>query len=283
MTLSDTILRLVIGTRIVPTGDDVSGDLHLGRDSSLALTAADVAWRARITSNNGVATIDLEAGTITPNAAPVAQVETATITAAAGATASGNLALTLTSAHVTGSPLAVAVPLVAGVHTTAALIAAACRAVLAATAAVSSQYAVGGTGAAITLTRHLYLDGTNDATLNLAIAAGLGVSAAATSADTTAGVVGASVERLGGDGLDLTGAELPICGNIQALVIYASGGTEGMQFTDGSDSPALVPLYPGQFLAIGGPVPASEAWGIPSTLKTVGQCVIDLIVYGSTT
>lgn len=260
MTLTDTFVRLALGTRIVPDGDDVSGQLQLGRDTTTMFESADIAWRARIISNGGTVTVDFGAGTITPNAASVHQVETATVVAAAGATSSGNLAVTVTAAAVVGSPLAVQVPLVTGTHTTAALIAAAIRTALQAVAAITSQYTVGGTGATVTLTRLPYRDGANDATLNIAIAAGLGVSAAATSANTTAGVAGVTVERLGGNGKDINGAALPACAVNVALAIFngAYGAlnlseagigilspnafmliTGDYMFLDGSDTPAI--------------------------------------------
>lgn len=115
---------------------------------------------------------------------PTTQVETATVVAAGGCTANGNLALTLTGVHITGSPLAVSVPLTTTAHTSDSLIAAAIRTALA-ISAITTRYTVGGAGAAVTLTSKV--PQANDATLNLAIASGLGVEEAAQSASTTPG------------------------------------------------------------------------------------------------
>jgi len=137
--------------------------------------------------------------------AGTAQVETATIVSAGGATSNGNLALVVTAAGLTGSPLTVNVALTTTAHTTAALIAAACRETLAANTTVAALFTVGGSSAAITLTRKptstytvpggtLNLYAANDATLNILIPTALGVTGASTSTNTTAGVASAGVK-----------------------------------------------------------------------------------------
>lgn len=125
-----------------------------------------------------------EAGTAVLYVAGTAQVETATVVAASGATSNGNLTVTITAAGMTGSPLALVVPLTTAMNS-AALVAAEIRAFLE-DAAVLALFTVGGTGATVTLTANSLR--ANDTTLNIAIAAGLGVTAAATSANTTPGV-----------------------------------------------------------------------------------------------
>jgi len=126
-----------------------------------------------------------ESGTPVHYVAGTAQVETATVTAASGATSDGNLTLVVTAAGMTGSPLTVEVP-VTTADDSATLVATAIKAVLNATAAVTSMFVVGGTGATVTLTRNALV--ANDSTLNIAITGELGVTAAASSANTTAGV-----------------------------------------------------------------------------------------------
>lgn len=113
------------------------------------------------------------------------QVETATVTAASGATSDGNLAVTVTSA-LFAADVVLSVALNHTVQTSAALVATAIRAAMNANATITANFTVGGSGASVVLTA--LLPRANDATLNIAIAAGLGVSAAASSADTTAGV-----------------------------------------------------------------------------------------------
>lgn len=153
-----------------------------GNDITLALVnpaTPSAALGVVVTTSAIVVNLATSAGT--------AQVETATVTAAAGATSDGNLAVTVTGAGIAGSPLVVQVPLTLLTHTTAALVADAIRTALGATAAITALYTVGGTGADVSLTKTVAA--ANDATLNIALAGSLGVTAAPTSANTTAGVV----------------------------------------------------------------------------------------------
>ena len=173
-------------------------------------------------------TMNLQTGAITGATTGTAQVETATVVAAAGAS-SGNLAVTVTAAGVTGSPLAFSVALVTGVDTTATLIAAKIRTAFNASAALTALYTVGGTGADITLTRA----GTpvaNDSTLNVAIAAGLGVSAITNSTNTTAGVQPTLAYRIAGqtyDTEDFQGVAIGSASTIIKgfLIVHESGNT----------------------------------------------------------
>ena len=192
-----------------PTKTQVDGSAQIGVGSTvLTLTGATKAYcvSATLASATNTLTIDTATGIATVGTAPVSQVETATIVAAAGATSSGNLAVTVTAAGVTGSPLAIPVALVTGVDTTASLIAAKVRTALGANTALGVLYTVGGSGANITLTRTVAAN--NDATLNIAVAAGLGVSAITSSTDTTAGVGGVKLTNNTGDGKDFEGISL---------------------------------------------------------------------------
>lgn len=113
-----------------------------------------------------------------------AQVETAT--AAGTASTPGNAVLTLTSANLTGSPIAINVALT---NENASAQAAKYRAALRANSTIHKRFVISSTGANIVLTDRIRA--ANDATLNLAIAAGgTGITAAPTSADTTTGVAG---------------------------------------------------------------------------------------------
>ena len=114
----------------------------------------------------------------------VAQVETAT--AAGSVSGDGNAAVVITGAGITGSPITLAVAVLNG--DTPTVWAAKVRAAIAANAAISALYSVGGSTTAIVLTR--ITPAANDATLNIALATGTatGITTAATSADTTAGV-----------------------------------------------------------------------------------------------
>jgi hypothetical protein len=191
------------------TKTNVRNDVEIGvAQTTLNLTGATKAYcvSATLATAGDTLTIDTETGIATIGTAPVSQIETATVVAASGATSSGNLAVTVTAAGVTGSPLAIPVALVTGVDTTASLIAAKVRTALGANAALTALYTVGGTGANITLTRTVAAN--NDATLNIAWAAALGVSALTTSTDTTAGVGGVKLTNNTGDGKDFEGVSL---------------------------------------------------------------------------
>ena len=124
-----------------------------------------------------------------------AQVETATIVAAAGATTAGNLNVTVTSALVTGSPLVVPVALLTS-DNTAAKVATKVRAALNATAAITAHYTVGGTGADYSLTA--LVAAANDTSLNLAHAnsTSVGITASTTSTNSTFGLAPRTVTNL---------------------------------------------------------------------------------------
>ncbi len=115
----------------------------------------------------------------------IPQVETAT--AVGTITGTGNATATVTGYNLTGSPIAVSAAVTSG--DTAATWAGKVRTALAGNAAITALYAVGGASATITLTA---LTGQlNDPTLNIALANGTstGITAAPTSANTTAGVL----------------------------------------------------------------------------------------------
>lgn len=223
-----------------PTKTQVDGSAQIGVGSTvLTLTGATKAYcvSATLASATNTLTIDTATGIATVGTAPVSQVETATIVAAAGATSSGNLAVTVTAAGVTGSPLAIPVALVTGVDTTASLIAAKVRTALGANTALTALYTVGGTGANVTLTRTVAAN--NDATLNIAWAAALGVSALTTSTDTTAGVGGVKLTNNTGDGKDFEGVSLGSMSSFYGFLLkVVSGGVsiahDGTFFTAAS-------------------------------------------------
>lgn len=116
----------------------------------------------------------------------VAQVETAVIVGTI--TGSGNATFTITSALVTGSPLAVSVAVL--VDDTPTLVASKAAATLNATAAVSAHFVASSSAENLILTA--IKAAANDATLNIAYTNGTctGLTPDATSNDTTAGVKG---------------------------------------------------------------------------------------------
>jgi hypothetical protein len=129
------------------------------------------------------------AGALSKAGAPtsgVAQVETATIVGTV--TGDGNATFTITSALVTGSPLAVSVAVLNG--DTATVVATKAAVTLNANAAVSAHYTATSNGADLILTAKKAA--ANDATLNIAFTNGTntGLTPNATSTNTTAGVKG---------------------------------------------------------------------------------------------
>jgi hypothetical protein len=211
-----------IGT---PTKTQVANDAAIGvSNQTVNLTGATKAYcvSATLATAADTLTIDTSTGIATIGTTPVSQVETATVVAASGATSSGNLAVTVTGARIAGSPLAFSVALVTGVDATATLIAAKIRTAFNANTALTSVYTVGGSGANVTLTEKIANN--NDATLNIAIAAGLGVSAIVSSTNTTTGIGGVKLTNNTGDGKDFEGVSLgSMVGPIAILVRSISG------------------------------------------------------------
>lgn len=132
----------------------------------------------------------LGAGTFTSAGAPasgVAQKETATIVGTI--TGSGNATVTVTAAGLTGSPITLSVAVLN--LDTAAQVATKIRAALNANAVIAAFFTVGGAGDDVTLEK-LGASALNDATFNIAYTNDdcTGLTPDATSADTTAGVLG---------------------------------------------------------------------------------------------
>ena len=212
------------------TSVGVTGEAIVGPGSSnVALPTTGQAWAVNIEVDGalGEVAINLGTGAVTITDASVAQVETAT--AVGSITTTGNATVTVTGDDITGSPLAISV---AVLNTdTAATWAGKVRTALA-VAAIASKYTVGGASASITLTR--ITKRKNDATLNIALANGTctGITAAPTSANTTAGVAFTKCERLVGttfgsddaEGKALTG------GNPYGLLIQVAAGVNRCNF-----------------------------------------------------
>ena len=254
MTLSSAQGRYALTAVGTATSTGVSGSPSIGF-SPVPLTYPDaaVAYVARciLAANTDEAVIALGSGVTSASdawTAGTAQVDTATIVAAGGCTENGNMTLVVTAAGMTGSPKNVVVALTTTAHTTAALLAAAARTALAADTALAALFTIGGTGADITLTRKptstftiptgtLSLYPADDATLNLAIPSGLGVTAAPTSADTTPGVASAGAYWIDGDAKDFEGVTLPTMTVLFGILIKSNSGafivtTGGSEFGD---------------------------------------------------
>jgi len=187
---ADTLggLRLVIDA---DAGNLVAGQVFKASISSKYTRLADSGGVSKITASgtyvgasDTVFVIEVTTGTYS---AGTAQVETAT--AAGTVSGSGDAEVVVTGAGIAGSPLALSVAVLNS--DTPSVWAAKVRAELAATAAITDLYVVGGTGTSITLTE-LSPNG-NDGTLNISLDNDTctGITTAATSTNTTSGVAGA--------------------------------------------------------------------------------------------
>jgi phage tail sheath gpL-like len=224
-----------------PTSTSVSGTVSIGTsNTSLSLTGADVAYSLRAVLSSAASELILDAtnGTTagsTAWSAGTAQVETATAAGTIGT--AGNASVTITATGMTGSPKLVSVAVAAS--DTAATWAGKVRAALAADTDVTALYAVGGTTTAITLTRLANSRGVipaNDATLNIALANDTctGITPAASSANTTAGVASTGALIYDGDGKDFEGVTIPAIATLKGIAIKCAYGEVDYSATDES-------------------------------------------------
>lgn len=245
MTLTNSRATIGLQSKATPTSAATSGTLQIGANPSvITFPDADVAYaiRAFFAAGSPSFTPDLTTGVTTGSTAFVAgaaQIETAT--AAGTATAPGNVTTTVTSAGMTGSPLAITTAILNG--DAPSVWAGKVRTTLAANATIAARFTVSGTTTAIVLTRkpgdvlvadnesvNLFL--ATDGTLNIALAGPAGVTAAATSTDTLAGTVTSGVLIRDGDGKDFEGITIPTC--TPKAVLFANSGTSALEI-NGND------------------------------------------------
>ena len=256
MTLTTARATYGLNTLATPISTNSTGNVQVGASNvSTSFASANVAYSCRAIIAAGadfaLALTTSSTSGSTAWVAGVAQVETNTVTAGSGITSDGTMTLVVTAAGLAGSPLNVPVALTIATHTTAILIATAAAAALNANAAVAALFTASSSTANIVLTRNAVTSYTvpggtlntyaaNDATLNLNIPSGLGVTASATSTDTTAGVV-TSGAKIYDAGTDFEGETLGtistlysvmhstptgtgvIAGNVDDLVPYSAG------------------------------------------------------------
>lgn len=173
---------------------EIGGRTRLVRGRNIRVQVANAGTVANSTNATIAATSGFGNAAVTAHAANkdisfseakgVAQVETATVVAASGATEEETLVVTVTS-NLFSAPVAVDVPLTTA-EDTAAKVATEIRDALAANATVAAHFTVGGSSAAVSLTAKA--NAANDDTLNIAWPASVaGVAAVTSSANTTAG------------------------------------------------------------------------------------------------
>lgn len=257
MNLSNSRATIGLQSKATPTSTATSGSLQIGANPSvITFPDAVAAYSIRAFFATGNFTPELTTGVTTGSTAFVAgtaQVETAT--AAGDATTSGDVTATITSAGMTGSPLAISVAILSG--DTAAVWAGKVRTALAANTTIAARFTVSGTSTSIVLTRKpdsVLTDDTesvnillaNDSTLNIALGAGsTGVTAAPTSTNTTAGVATSGVLIRNGDGDDVEGIAIPTIDPVGVLFVVTtnsltvSGGGSLAGLTLSSNSSTL--------------------------------------------
>jgi hypothetical protein len=153
-------------------------------------------------SNGVLRRVRTERGTPVHYTAGTKQSVTRAVTAASGCTSNGNLSVTVTSARFPGALPAVLVALTTAVHTTATLIATAIKNALLLVPAITKKFAVTSTSATVILTA---LDPhAPDATLDIAIATGLGASAGSQTGINGVARVSATTGEIGDELLDDT-------------------------------------------------------------------------------
>jgi len=264
------------------TSIGVAGTVEIGTyNNAVTLTGCNVAYscRSRIVAGDAfvIATATNTTSASDAWSAGTAQVETAT--AAGTITLAGNATVTVTAAGMTGSPKAVSVAVT--LSDTAATWAGKVRTALAADADVAALFTVGGSTTAISLTRNASAIGilpANDATLNIALANGTctGITAAATSANTTAGVASAGANISDGDAKDFEGITIGTIATLKGISIKCTSGEVDLTSTGETAT-----LTSGDSRAM-----ANNA-GIPSMLSTltftaVSDSEITLTVVGAT-
>ena len=267
MTLTNPRATFGLNARTTPTKSGTSGTVQIGASNeTVTLTnTKQVSFDAIIVGSGSDLVIDisdLDNTGSTVWAAGTLQVETATVVAASGATGNGNVTVTVTATGMTGSPKAISVALTTAAHTSATLIATAIAAGLNADTAYAALFTATSSGANVITTRKVTntytLNGTSvpirpaNITLNVAIAGVLGITAAATSADTTAGVAtaGAYVPDL--DGNDFEGEASGGLATVDAVYIKNASTSVANALLTQSTVLTDYPLTPGDILQVAG-------------------------------
>jgi hypothetical protein len=251
MDLTQSILSYGLRSTATPTSTNVFNDVEIGvAQTQERFADADVIYSLRAVMAGSASSLSISQfyGTCTATTfvTGTAQVETAT--AAGTITASGNASVTVTSSVLTGSPLTISVPVILG--DTASVWAGKARTALAANTAIAALFSVGGTTTGISLTKSsatiggLSIYSANDATLNIALANGTctGITAAPTSANTTAGVATSGVKLYDGDGKDFEGNALPLMSTLYATLLSCTAGTIKFGNTESTSGSNLIAI-----------------------------------------
>ena len=299
MTLTTPRATFGINARATPVKSGTTGTVQVGANSeTVTLTAAkQVSFQAVLVGSASDLIIDisdLDNTGSTAWTAGNAQVETATVTAASGITTSGNATVTVTATGMTGSPKAISVPLTTGTHTTATLIATAIAAALNADTAYAALFTATSSGASVITTGKASstytLNGTSVpiypatiANLNVALAGGLGITAAATSADTAAGVATAGCIVPDLDGNDFEGEATGGLASVDAVYIKNAATSKANATITQSTVLTDYPLTPGDIFQVAGTtglLPTSDITVEPSATGDQ-SCLLTITLAGA--
>ena len=235
MNLSNARYVYGLATTAAATSINVTGDFTIGIDqTSASLTSATSAYSLGgiIYGSGNSATITVSTGATTGTTFVTGNAQVETATAAGSITGTGNASVVFTSAAVTGSPVTISVAVTSG--DSAATWAAKVRTALAANTAIAAAFDISGATTAIIATRKIatilasapvsYYS--NDATLNISLDNGTctGITTAASSANTTAGVATSGAYIIDGDGKDFEGTTLPTITAAYSLLIQCTSG-----------------------------------------------------------
>ena len=298
MTLTNPRATFGLNARTTPTKSGTSGTVQIGASNeTVTLTnTKQVSFDAIIVGSGSDLVIDISDLDNTDSTAWTAgtlQVETATVVAASGATSNGNLTVTVTATGMTGSPKAISVPLTTTAHTSAPPIATAIAAGLNADTAYAAMFTATASAANVITTRKVTntytLNGTSvpirpaNITLNVAIAGVLGITAATTSADTTAGVAtsGAYVPDL--DGNDFEGEASGGLATVDAVYIKNASTSVANALLTQSTVLTDYPLTPGDILQVAGTtglLPTSDITVEPSATGDE-SCFVTITLAGA--
>lgn len=236
MTLTNARAIYALFANATPTRVNVATQQTIGENATQTpYAAAEAAYSVGFAIAAGSsAVVDLADNDTSASDAWVAgtaQVETAT--AAGTITGTGNAAVVVTAAGMTGSPKTINVAVENG--DTADVWAGKVRTALAADTDVTALFTVSGATTSIVLTRNavttvngINVYAANDGTLNISLDNGTctGITTAATSADTTAGVATSGVTVTSGATEDFEGNALTAMTKINGVLIQVVEGTD---------------------------------------------------------
>ena len=284
-------------TTATPRASNVTNNVKVGKDNEakqLSSATTFVTFDAIVAgaaSDLVIDVSDLDSTGTTAWSAGTAQVETATAAGTIGT--AGNAEVIFTAADVTGSPVTLSVADAAS--DTASDWAEKVRTALAANTAISEFYTISGAGTSIVATHkgsvQYTIQGTstpvypaNDATLNISLDNDTctGITTAATSADTTAGVASSGVYVPALDGNDFEGIATGGATSVYGLYISnstASGG-DGVTITQSTVLVDYLVPAQGVFQAVD-PAGGLSVADITIEPENAGPCLVEVVIASS--